>query len=236
MTVLIVEDNPISATVLEHTLDKHAFETLTARDGEEALEFLEAHPEIELVITDIMMPNTDGIELVRTIKNRPEWSEIPILVCTSIKPGSLNDSVPMQGWEYVFKPIRAKSLMQKVSEALARQKPVLQKPVLQKPDQTMSEIGMDSAAFNEVLEEFLKVVKNTVDLLEQGVKQVSKQPLDFQHLLEGARLIRAERVIDILDRLNQSPAEEKPEIARSTYPLLLRELKAAQHCLALYTA
>lgn len=230
MNVLIVEDNPISATVLEHTLDKHGFETLTARDEEEALEFLEAHAEIELVITDIIMPNTDGFELVRTIKDRPEWSEIPVLVCTSINPGSFNDSVPMQGWKYVFKPIRANSLMQKVSEAMAKQK-----PVLQKPDQTMSEIGMDSQAFNEILEEFLKVVKDKVDLLEQEVKQVSKQPLDLRHLLEAARLVRAERVIDILDRLNRCPAGKKPEVVQSTYPLLLRELKATQHYLAIYT-
>lgn len=231
MAVLIVEDNPISATVLEHTLDKYGYETLTARDGEEALEFLESHPEIELVVTDIVMPNTDGIKLVQTIKNRPEWSEIPILVCTSINPGSLTESVPMQGWEYVFKPIRAKSLIQKVNKALAQQK-----PALQKPDQTMSEIGMDSQAFNEILEEFLKVVKDKVILLEQEVKQVSKQPLDLQHLLEGAQLIRAERVIEILNRLNRCPTGKKPEIFQSTYPLLLRELKATQHYLALYTA
>ena len=55
---------PISSRVLEHTLDKHGYETLTARDGEQALEHLESHPEIEIVITDIMMPKTDGVELV----------------------------------------------------------------------------------------------------------------------------------------------------------------------------
>jgi len=231
MAVLIVEDNPISATVLEHTLDKYGYETLTARDGEEALEFLESHPEIELVVTDIVMPNNDGIQLVRTIKNRPEWSEIPILVCTSINPGSLNGSVSMQSLEYVFKPIRSKTLMQKVNKALAQQK-----PPLQKPDQTMSEIGMDAQAFNEILEEFSKVVKDKVNLLEREIKHVSKQPLDLRHLLEGAQLIRAERVIDILNRLNRCPAEEKPEIFQFTYPLLLRELKATQHYLALFTA
>ena len=86
MNVLIVEDNPISATVLEHTLDKHGYETITAHDGEQALTYLESHPEIELVITDLMMPKTDGVELVRRIKERDEWNTIPILVCTSMRP------------------------------------------------------------------------------------------------------------------------------------------------------
>src|SRR5262245_37534452 len=84
MNVLIVEDNAISATVLEHTLDKHGYETLTASDGDEALSFLESHPEIELVITDLVMPKTDGVELVSKIKERAEWNSIPILVCTSM--------------------------------------------------------------------------------------------------------------------------------------------------------
>ncbi len=90
MNVLIVEDNPISATVLEHTLDKHGYDTITAHDGKQALTCLESHPEIDLVITDIVMPNSDGVELVRRIKERDEWNDIPILVCTSLQPESAN--------------------------------------------------------------------------------------------------------------------------------------------------
>lgn len=231
MTVLVVEDNPISSKVFEHTLDKHGYETLTAHDGDQALELLESHAEIELIITDIVMPNTNGIELVRKIKDRSEWSEIPILVCTSVKPYNLMNSIPMQGWKYLFKPIRADVVMERVKEAFAQQR-----PALQNPDQTRSQIGMDSGAFGEILDEFLKLVTDKITQLERQIKEASGESLELQDLLEGARLLRAERVIDILDKLTQCPAGRKSEMIRSTYPWLLRELKAAQHYLTIYTS
>jgi CheY-like chemotaxis protein len=231
MNVLIVEDNPISAKVLEHTLDKYGYETLTAHDGDQALEYLESHPEIQLLITDIMMPKTNGVELVRKIKERYEWSELPILVCTSLKATSINNAIPMQGWKYLFKPIKADSLMQMVKEAISQQR-----AVLQKPDQTMAQIGMDSQAFLEILDEFLKVVKDKIALLEERIKQQSDDPLDLQHLMEGAKLVRADRVTDVLERLNRVGAGTKRESIHSMYPLLLRELKSMQHYLTLYSS
>jgi len=231
MNVLVVEDNPISAKVLEHTLDKHGYETLTARDGKQALEYLESHAEIQLVITDIVMPNTDGVELVRRIKEHPEWSDIPILVCTSMNPMSVNKWIAGEGCKYLFKPIRSDSLIQKVKEAFAQQP-----PILQNPDQTMPQIGLDSQAFFEVLEECLKVVKDKINLLEQHLKEASADPLDLRDLLEGATLLRAERVMAILTRLDRSGAERTPGMLRSTYTVLLRELKALEHCLMVFSS
>jgi len=216
MNVLIVEDNPISAKVLEHTLDKYGYETLTAHDGDQALAFLESHPEIELLWK---------------IKERHEWSELPILVCTSLKPTSINNAIPMQGWKYLFKPIKADSLIRMVKEAISQQR-----AVLQNPDQTMAEIGMDSQAFLEILDEFLKVVKDKIALLEERIKQPSDAPLDLQHLMESAKLVRADRVIDVIERLNRVADGTKRESIRSMYPLLLRELKAMQHYLTLYAS
>jgi CheY-like chemotaxis protein len=231
MNVLIVEDNPISAKVLEHTLDKYGYETLTAHDGDEALEFLESHPEIELLITDIVMPKTNGVELVRKIKERHEWSELPILVCTSLKPTSVNNAIPMQGWKYLFKPIRADSLMRMVTDAISQQR-----AILQKPEQTMAQIGMDSQAFAEILDDFLKIVEDKIALLEEQIKQPSDAPLDLQHLTESAKLVRADRLIDVLERLNRFGAGIKKESISSMYPLLLRELKSTQYYVTLYSS
>ena len=229
MNVLIVEDNPISSKVFEHTLDKYGYDTLTAHDGEEALKFLEDHAEIELVITDIVMPNTDGVELVRKIKERPEWSDIPILVCTSIKPESVHNSMPMKGWKYLFKPIRTESLMQRVKEAFAEQR-----PALAKPEETTSRIGMEPQAFREILEEFSKIVEDKITRLEQQINTGSKEPLPLQDLLEGARLVRAERISDLVEKLNRF--EREPQTIQATYPLLLRELKIARYYLEIYTS
>jgi len=128
LQVLIVEDNPISATVLEHTLDKHGYETLTAHDGEQALTFLESHPEIELVITDLVMPKTNGVELVEKIRERSEWNAIPILVCTSTRPENANHRLIGRVAKFLTKPIMADSLIQKVNEAFAQKRQIFQFP------------------------------------------------------------------------------------------------------------
>lgn len=231
MNVLIVEDNPVSATVLEHTLEKHGYDTITAHDGEQALTCLESHAEIELVITDIMMPNADGVELVRRIKERDEWNEIPILVCTSLRPEYVNHRLAEQGWKYLFKPIRADSLIQKVNEAFAQKRKILQDPEL-----TMSQIGIDSKAFAEVLDKFSQAVSDTIIRLEQQDEDASHEPMDLKDLLEGAKLIRAERLTDILTSLEHYPNGRNREMFRSKCPLLLRQLKAMQYHLKLYTS
>lgn len=231
MNVLIVEDNPISAKVLEYALDKHGYDTLTARDGEEALEYLESHAEIDLVITDLVMPKTDGAELVRTIKERPEWNNLPVLVCTSMRPESVNHLLHSQGGRYIFKPIRADKLMQLVKEAFAQQR-----PVMQDLDQTMSQIGIESQAFFAILDESLKVVRDKISLLEQHLKESSAAPFDLRDLSEGARLLRAERVMEVLNRLDKSAAGKTPQMVGSMYSVLLRELKALEHCLTIYTS
>jgi len=231
MNVLIVEDNLISATVLEHTLDKHGYETLTANDGDQALAYLESHPEIDLVITDLVMPNTDGIELVRKIKERDEWQAIPILVCTSMRPDSANHRLTGQGWKYVLKPIKADSLIQKVNEAFAQQRKVLQDPEL-----TMAQIGIDADAFAEVVDKFAETVNQTINRLEQQTEDGLQEPVELKNLFEGAKLVRAERLTDLLYRIEHCPDGRKQEMIHSSCPVLLRELKAMQYQLNLYTS
>ena len=230
MNVLIVEDNQISAAVLEHTLDKHGYDTITVRDGEQALTCLESHPEIDLVITDIVMPNADGVELVRRIKEREEWNDIPILVCTSLRPESANHRLAGQESKYLFKPIVASTLIQKVNEAFAQKRQILQDPEL-----TMSQIGIDSEAIAEVLDKFSQAVSDAIVRLEEQVEDAAQGPMDLKDLLEGAKLIRAERLIEMLTSLERCSDGEKPEMFRSKRPYLLRQLKAMQFHLEVYT-
>jgi CheY-like chemotaxis protein len=229
MNVLIVEDNQISAAVLEHTLDKHGYDTITVNDGEQALTCLESHPEIDLVITDIVMPNADGVELVRRIKERDEWNDIPILVCTSLRPESANHRLAGQESKYLFKPIVASTLIQKVNEAFAHKRQILQDPQL-----TMSQIGIDSEAIAEVLDKFSQAVGAVIVRLENQV-DAAQEPMDLKELLEGAKLIRAERLSEILTSLERCSEGEKREMFRAKRPFLLRQLKAMQYHLEVYT-
>jgi CheY-like chemotaxis protein len=66
-TVLVVEDDPALRRLMTRTLASKGYRTLEASDGIEALEQLAADPEIELVVSDIVMPRMNGVELAQQL-------------------------------------------------------------------------------------------------------------------------------------------------------------------------
>src|SRR3954470_7201777 len=66
-TVLVVEDDPVVRALMVRTLSANGYRALEASDGIEALEQLAAEPEIELVVTDIVMPRMNGVELAQQL-------------------------------------------------------------------------------------------------------------------------------------------------------------------------
>jgi DNA-binding response OmpR family regulator len=80
-SVLVVEDN---AEILQliHRLLNRDYHVLTATNGKEAMLILE-HEKIDIIVSDIMMPEMDGVELCRSLKNNIEYSHIPIILLTA---------------------------------------------------------------------------------------------------------------------------------------------------------
>ena len=66
-SVLVVEDDISLRTLMVRSLTEKGYRAVPARDGIEALELLAAHPEIELVVTDIVMPRMNGVELAQQL-------------------------------------------------------------------------------------------------------------------------------------------------------------------------
>jgi len=81
--VLVVDDSALYASFLKQNFILHHFKVISASNGKEALEKLELHPEIELVITDYHMPVMDGLEFVREIRKKRSRKELSIIVLTS---------------------------------------------------------------------------------------------------------------------------------------------------------
>ena len=80
-TVLVVEDNPQVVQVVHMSL-RRDFKVLTAPDGEKALEMVRREPP-SLVVTDLMMPGIDGVELTRRLREDPGTRHIPIIMLTA---------------------------------------------------------------------------------------------------------------------------------------------------------
>jgi len=118
--LLLVDADPRSVRVLEVSLKKAGYSVTTAIDGLDALAKIESLTP-DLVLSDTRLPKLDGYTLVRKLKERPEWSAIPIVFLTSQK--SIEDKI--RGLElgvedYLTKPIFVRELIARVNLLLAR--------------------------------------------------------------------------------------------------------------------
>ncbi|MDZ7957801.1 MAG: response regulator [Aulosira sp. DedQUE10] len=83
-TVLLVVDDAISLRqTISLTLQKSGYQVLQAQNGIEALEQLQRHPEIKLVISDLEMPRMNGFELLSNVRQNPTLADLPIVILTS---------------------------------------------------------------------------------------------------------------------------------------------------------
>ncbi len=81
--ILIVEDSPMQAAVLKSLLEKQEYNVLVANNGKEAIALLEKHKPV-IVISDIVMPEMDGYQLCRLIKDNEKLKDIPVILLTAL--------------------------------------------------------------------------------------------------------------------------------------------------------
>jgi two-component system, OmpR family, response regulator ResD len=116
-TVLVVDDEPIVREVVVSYLQREGYRTLEAEDGDRARELLESESP-SLVVLDVMLPGTDGLELCRWIRGR---SELPIIMLTA--RGEEADRIvglELGADDYVTKPFSPRELAARVRTVLRR--------------------------------------------------------------------------------------------------------------------
>ncbi len=80
--ILIVDDSESIREVVSFTLENEGFEVLVANDGTDALKYLDGR-EIDMIITDLHMPEMDGITLIKHVRAMEAYQRIPILFLTT---------------------------------------------------------------------------------------------------------------------------------------------------------
>lgn len=105
-TILIVDDARLNRELLRMSLLKHGYRFRTANNGREAIEQLQLHPEIDLIILDLMMPVMNGYEFLEWRKDHPEFQVIPVIVNSSLDDfESLIRALNMDAYDYFTKPL-----------------------------------------------------------------------------------------------------------------------------------
>jgi DNA-binding response OmpR family regulator len=102
-TVLIVDDDQSLVKSIKYHLERKGYSTCTAYNGKQALEMAEAnHP--DLIALDVVMPEIDGYQVIKTLKSNPALSDIPIVLMTGIEiDGGRVTALSIGANEYISK-------------------------------------------------------------------------------------------------------------------------------------
>jgi two-component system chemotaxis response regulator CheY len=82
-TILIVDDSSSLRTVVKLSLTRAGFQVIEACDGQDALTRLDQASKVHLVVSDVNMPNMDGISLVKAVKAHPKHRFMPVIMLTT---------------------------------------------------------------------------------------------------------------------------------------------------------
>jgi CheY-like chemotaxis protein len=108
ISVLVVDDDPVTHDVLSATLAKEGYHVMHARDGNEAIEMMRATPP-DIVTLDVMMPEIDGWSVLGIMKSDPELEHIPVIMLTIVDDRNLGFSLGAS--EFMTKPVDRNKLI-----------------------------------------------------------------------------------------------------------------------------
>jgi two-component system chemotaxis response regulator CheY len=118
--ILVVDDSPTLVKFVSYSLKSSGYEVVGACDGMDALEKV-SHlaSDIDLVITDLNMPNIDGYELIATLRQNDKFAEIPIIILSSEEGDEDKQKGEKVGaTSYLVKPFKSSVLLAEVARLL----------------------------------------------------------------------------------------------------------------------
>ncbi|MCU0373988.1 MAG: response regulator [Chitinophagaceae bacterium] len=117
-TVLVVDDDPYILMSLEFLMRKNGFEVLVARNGTEAMDMLAARKP-HLVVLDVMMPDVDGYEICRHIRNTGELAHTHVVFLSAkSSEADVQKGLLMGAARYITKPFSTRHLVKEVKQLL----------------------------------------------------------------------------------------------------------------------
>ncbi len=112
--ILIVDDSITVRRVLSRLLQRHGIQTVTAKDGVEAMALIQ-HQRPDLLLVDVEMPRMDGFELVAWLRSSSQWKDIPVMMITSRVGEQYRQRAESLGvLDYMSKPFQEDHLMERI--------------------------------------------------------------------------------------------------------------------------
>lgn len=153
--VLVVEDNPELLMLMQQLL-KSYYRVYIAHNGVEALKIVQ-NKEIDLIVSDVMMPEMDGYELTRTIKGDANYNHLPIILLTAkTQEEDEEEGLEAGADEFLTKPFRLKDLRLRIDNIIENRKRMHAEFSLESAEETHQKMAKpltpDEIFLNRVLE------------------------------------------------------------------------------------
>lgn len=178
--VMIIEDDKMVCDLYEKILEKE-YNVSKANNGEEALKKVSS--EIDLILLDRRLPDKEGLEIMKEIKNNPKYEEIPIMMLTGLEPDFNIDEMPLE--DYLEKPINPSDLRQSVEKIIYKCE----------YEEEYQKISDNLHKYNKILEQENNINTEKEEKLKQLRKDIKKSNLklenDIQDIIqkEGLKLL-----------------------------------------------
>ncbi len=174
--ILVVDDEEIAREYVKMALDKNTYEVIAAASGVDALVILEEHPDIDVILLDVMMPGLNGFEVLNVIKTNPTLAGIKVIIMTAMAQTKDKIMAFSRGAsDYVVKPfdrfemlarIEIQMRLKRTEEDLRSYQDKLEQKVEARTTELRQEIDRrtrSEAALRQSEERFAKAFRATPD-------------------------------------------------------------------------
>ena len=124
MCALVVDDSPLARQIVSESLRREGLTVIEAQDGVRAFDILKSSKhDIDVIITDFVMPHMDGLELCTRVRNELDLKDVPIIFLTALADQSrLLEVFKSGGTDYIVKPFVREELLARITVHLERQR------------------------------------------------------------------------------------------------------------------
>jgi len=110
--VLVVDDDVRNIFAITSVLERQGIVVTYAENGRKAIEMLQASPDVDVVLMDVMMPEMDGYETMREVRRMPQFAALPIIALTAkAMKGDREKCIAAGASDYITKPVEPESLL-----------------------------------------------------------------------------------------------------------------------------
>jgi signal transduction histidine kinase/DNA-binding response OmpR family regulator len=193
-TVLVVDDNADLRTFVNEELSAD-YHVITAADGKAALDILENHVP-DIVVTDIMMPGIDGIELCRRMKANSEWAGIPIVVLTAKQDVQAKvEGLTIGADDYITKPFNCDILKLRINKLLSLSRKGGRRQLIEPEPSHVKVTSVDE----KLIESAVKYVEENMASPDLSVEEMSRHlGMSRVHLYKRIRQITGMTPIEFI--------------------------------------